>query len=105
MEDYFHGSHKNYHSKELKIGRPEFKYMKGRYNKDKVIFDNCVQMRINEDLESIWNGGKEWLQLQIDSTHSKSGRRRVHVQVFKDPANTIKLGKFDSGESFKIINS
>jgi hypothetical protein len=105
MEDYFHGSNKNFTSKSLKVARPEFKFLKGRASRDKTIFNNCIQMNIDEDLETIWNGDREWLQLQIDSTHSKSGRRKVHVQVFKDPSNTIKLGKFDSGENFSIMNS
>ncbi len=103
MEDYFNGEGKNFKSKNLTLARPEFKFLKGKSNKDKVIHNNCVQMRVMEDLEAIWDGDREWLQLQIDSTHSKSGRRKVHVQIFKDPKNTIKLGKFNSGENFDLI--
>lgn len=103
MEDYFNGTSKNFTSKNLTLVRPEFKFLKGKWNKDKEIHNNCVQMRVVEDLEEIWNGDREWLQLQIDSTHSKSGRRSVHVQVFKDPKNTIKIGKFNSGENFDLI--
>ena len=74
-------------------------------NRNKETYDNCIQMVIREDLELIWNGSKEWLHLQIDSTHSKSGRRKVQVQLYKDPSNTIKKGRFDSGENFKILNN
>jgi hypothetical protein len=105
MEDYFHGTAKNYKYKKLNLAQPEFKYLTGRINRNKERYDNCVQMVIVEDLEKIWNGSKEWLHLQIDSTHSKSGRRKVKVQLYKDPNNTIKNGKFDSGENFNIIKN
>lgn len=105
MEDYFHGTAKNYKYKKLNLAQPEFKYLTGRINRNKEIYDNCVQMVILEDLEKIWNGSREWLHLQIDSTHSKSGRRKVKIQLYKDPNNTIKMGKFDSGENFNIIKN
>jgi hypothetical protein len=103
MEDYFHGTAKNYKSKRLRVAQPEFKFLTGKKNKDKHIHNNCVQMVIKEPLEDMWNGEKEWLQVQIDSKHSKSGRRTIIVKTFKDPANTIVYGKFDSGENFNLI--
>lgn len=103
MEDYFNGSAKNYKTKELKLAQPKFNFLTGKSNKNKEIHNNCVQMGVKEPLENLWNGEKEWLHLQIDSTHSKSGRRTVHVKTYKDPNATIVIGKFDSGENFKII--
>jgi len=103
MEDYFNGSAKNYKTKKLKIAQPNFNFLTGTRNKNKEIHNNCVQMSIKEPLEDLWNGEREWLHLQIDSTHSKSGRRAVNVKTYKDPLNTIVLGKFDSGDNFNII--
>lgn len=103
MEDYFNGSAKNYKTKKLKIAQPNFNFLTGTRNKNKEIHNNCVQMSIKEPLEDLWNGEREWLHLQIDSTHSKSGRRAVNVRTYKDPLNTIVLGKFDSGDNFNII--
>tara|TARA_R110002033_G_C3837675_1_gene234529 strand:- start:401 stop:967 length:567 start_codon:yes stop_codon:yes gene_type:complete len=103
MEDFFHGSGKDYNTKELKIAQPSFKFLVGKADKDKEIHNNCVKMTIKEDLESFWNGKREWLHLQIDSTHSKSGRRKVYVKTFKDPTVSIVNGCFDSGENFNII--
>lgn len=103
MEDYFNGSAKNYKTKKLKIAQSEFNFLTGRKRRNKEINNNCVQMTIKEPLEDLWNGQKEWLHVQIDSTHSKSGRRTVHVKTYKDPSNTIINGKFDSGENFNII--
>jgi len=103
MEDYFNGSAKNYKTKKLKIAQPNFNFLTGTRNKNKEIHNNCVQMSIREPLEDLWNGEREWLHLQIDSTHSKSGRRAVNVKTYKDPLNTIVLGKFDSGDNFNII--
>jgi hypothetical protein len=97
IEDYIHGSGKNFSGKELKLKRYDFKNIPGKWTKNKEIHNNCVQMLIDEDLENLWDGKKEYLELQIDCTHSKSGRRLVHVQ------NTIKNGRFDSGENFNII--
>jgi len=104
MEDYFNGNAKNYKTKRLEVAVPEFKFLTGTKYKNKDIHNNCVQMVIKEPLEEKWNGEKEWLHVQIDSTHSKSGRRKVYVKTFKDPNNSIVTGKFDSGENFKIIN-
>lgn len=103
MEDYFSGSAKNYKFKKLEIAQSEFNFLIGRKNKDKEIHNNCVQMRIKEPLEEIWNGKREWLHVQIDSTHSKSGRRKVQVKTYKDPSNSIVDGRFDSGENFDIL--
>lgn len=104
MEDYFNGSAKNYKTKRLTIAQPEFKFLTGTKNKNKEIHNNCVQMVIREPLEKLWNGEREWLHLQIDSKHSKSGRRKVFVKTFKDPINTIIIGRFDSGENFNILS-
>jgi len=103
MEAYINGTGKNFKSTRLKIEQNGFKFLAGKDNKDVDLTNNCVQISILEDLESIWDGKTMWLHLQIDSFHSVSGRRKVHVTKFKDPTNTIKMGKFDSGETFKII--
>lgn len=103
IEDYIHGSGKNFIGKELKLKRYDFKNIPGKRRKNKEIHNNCVQMLIDEDLEKLWDGRKEYLELQIDCTHSKSGRRLVHVQKYTDVKNTIKNGRFDSGENFNII--
>lgn len=103
MEDFFNGSAKNFKTKSLQLAQPEFKFLVGLNNKNHDIHNNCVQMSIREPLEELWDGQKEWLQVQIDSTHSKSGRRRVHIKNYKDPKNTISIGKFDSGDNFTII--
>src|SRR5690606_15054889 len=73
MEDYFNGSAKNYKSKSLKIAQPESKLLTGSSTRNKEIHNNCVQRTIKEPLEKLWNGEREWLHLQIDSKHSKSG--------------------------------
>ena len=104
MEDYFNGSAKNYETKRLKIARSEIKFLVGLNKRSKDTFNNCVQMKILEPLEEKWNGKKEWMQLHIDSKHSQSGRRKVQVMKFQDPERTIVVGKFDSGENFKILN-
>lgn len=103
MEDYFNGSAKNYRTRKLNIAQNEYKFLNGKRNKNKEIHNNCVQMTIKEPLEELWNGEKEWLHIQIDSTHAGSGRRKVYVQTYKDPKNKIVYGRFDSGENFKII--
>lgn len=104
MEDFFNGSAKNYRTKRLELAQPEFKFLTGTVEKNKEIHNNCVQMTIREPLEELWNGSREWLHVQIDSTHSKSGRRKVHVKTYKDPTNCIVEGKFDSGENFTILS-
>lgn len=103
MEEYFNGTGKNYSSKGLTLAKPEFKFLAGTNEKNGENHNNCVQMRITEDLEKVWNGEKEWLHVQIDSTHAKSGRRKVYVKRYTDSKNTICEGKFDSGENFDII--
>lgn len=103
MEDFFHGSAKDYNIKELKVAQPSFKFLTGTSDKDKEIHNNCVKVTIKEDLETLWNGKREWLHLQIDATHSKSGRRKVYIKTFKDPAVSIVNGSFDAGENFNII--
>ncbi|WP_291870581.1 hypothetical protein [Maribacter sp.] len=104
MEDFFNGSAKNYNTKRLKIAQPEFKFLTGKGKRSTETYNNCVQMKILEPLEEMWNGKKEWLHLQIDSTHSQSGRRKVHVKKYQDPSSAISNGKFDSGENFNILN-
>lgn len=104
MEDFFNGSAKNYRTKRLELAQPEFKFLTGTLEKNKEIHNNCVQMTIREPLEELWNGSREWLHVQIDSTHSKSGRRKVHVKTYKDPTSCIVSGKFDSGENFTILS-
>nr|WP_042294922.1 hypothetical protein [Nonlabens ulvanivorans] len=104
MEDYFNGSAKNYKSKNLEVAQPEFKFLTGKGSKNDEIHNNCVQMTIKEPLEELWNGHREWLHLQIDSKHSKSGRRKVEVKTYKDPTTTIVDGRFDSGDNFNILN-
>jgi len=103
LEDYINGSGKNFRGKELKLKRSEFKNIPGRGRRNKDIHNNCLQIRIEEDLETIWDGKKEWMELQIDCTHSKSGRRLVHIQKYTHPRKTIKNGSFDSGENFNVI--
>ncbi len=103
IEDYIHGSGKNFTGKELKLKRYDIKNIPGKWRKNKEIHNNCVQMLIDEDLETLWDGKKEYLELHIDCTHSKSGRRLVHVQKYTDVIKTIKVGRFDSGENFNII--
>ncbi|MEP5829723.1 MAG: hypothetical protein ABJ300_05610, partial [Maribacter dokdonensis] len=96
MEDYFNGSAKNYNTKRLNIAQPEFKFLTGKKSRSKETYNNCVQMMIKEPLEEKWNGKKEWLHVQIDSKHSQSGRRKVHVKKYQDPTSSIVSGKFDS---------
>lgn len=103
IEDYLHGTGKNFTGKELKLKRYEIKNIPGKGRKNKEIHNNCVEMLIDENLESLWDGKKEYIELHIDCTHSKSGRRLVHVQKYTDIKNTIKEGRFDSGENFNII--
>ena len=102
-EEYYNGNSKNYTNKYLRLSKPEIKYLIGRDNKNHDIHDNCILMRIKEPLEDLWNGDSECLRVEIDSRHSKSGRRRVIPQNYTDPSNTIINGKFDSGENFNII--
>jgi hypothetical protein len=103
IEDFLHGSGKNFRGKELKLKKDQIKNIPGKWRKSKDIHNNCVQMRIEEDLENLWDGKREYMELHIDCTHSKSGRRLVHVQKYTDVKNTIKSGRFDSGENFNII--
>lgn len=103
LEDYRNGSGKNFKVKELKLTRSQIKNIPGIANRDKEIHNNCVQMNIEADLEKIWDGKREWMELHIDCTHSKSGRRLVHIQRYTDPKSTIKEGRFDSGENFNVI--
>lgn len=103
IEDFLHGTGKNFTGKELKLKKYQIKNIPGKWRKSKDIHNNCVQMRIDEDLEKLWDGKREYMELHIDCTHSKSGRRLVHVQKYTDVKNTIKVGRFDSGENFNII--
>jgi len=105
MEDYFHGTGKNYSARELNfMGANSMKFLTGKDEKNESYHDNCRQIRIKGDLEGEWDEKKEWLQFQIVSYHSKSGSRKVHKRKYTNPSVTIKDGLFDSGETFEILS-
>lgn len=104
MEDYFHGTGKNYSARELEFkGANSMKFLTGKGEKNESYHDNCRQIRIKGDLEGEWDKKKEWLQFQIVSYHSKSGSRHVHKRKYTNPSVTIKDGIFDSGETFDVL--
>lgn len=103
MKDYFYGNGKNYKATRLKLKVNNFSFISGTKEKDKVIHNNCVQLTIDENLDKIWKGDHDWLQLQITAYHSVSGFRKVFVKKFTSPEMVIKDGKFDSGHTFEII--
>jgi hypothetical protein len=103
MKDYFYGNGKNYKATRLNLKVDSFKFLAGTKGKDEQIHNNCVQLTIDEDLEKIWKGDHDWLQLQITAYHSKSGFRKVFVQKFISPDVVIQDGKFDVGHTFNII--
>jgi hypothetical protein len=105
MEDYLHGTGKNYTARSLSFkGKNHMSFLVGKKDKNKAINDNCRQIRILSDLEKDWDKKTEWLQFQIISYHSKSGSRIVHTKKYNTPSDVyIKKGSFDTGETFKII--
>jgi hypothetical protein len=105
MRDYYHGKGKNYTVQDLEIAKNNMIFLSGRAGKNEDHQNNCVNMRIREDLEAIWCEDNAWLQLQIDCTHAVSGRRYVYTKKFTDPKTCIVDGKYDTGEDFEILNN
>ncbi|MBA7590790.1 hypothetical protein ES708_32929 [subsurface metagenome] len=104
MFDYFHGNHKNYRVKRLKLRNDSYKFISGLREKNHEMHNNCVQIVILDDLEERWTGENAWLHLQITTYHSRSGSRKVFVQKFTNP-NVIQEGEFCSGHTFEIMPS
>lgn len=102
MEDYFHGDAKNYTTKKLNLKIDSFKFIKGKWYKNKELNDNCILVTVSDNITQIWNDRKSWLQFQVVAYHSLSGFRKVSVKKYRDFRDCVIKGEFKGGETFEV---
>ncbi|MBO4804848.1 MAG: hypothetical protein J5554_02265, partial [Paludibacteraceae bacterium] len=94
----------DYRLREVKLKNTKCSYLAGLIHKDPKLNDNCVQLFIEDDLENIWKDDDK-LIFQITAYNRFTGVKAIQRQELHCPKESIKKGKFKSGQTIEIINN
>ncbi len=100
----FSGGSKNVVYEELEIKDKHFDFITGTNKKNKEVNDNCIVITLDEDLTAKWDSNDKYLELQISASHSISGFRKTYRKQITDLDKSLVNGKFESGQTFEVIN-